>query len=85
VPVKKLIKQADLICAYCEATQIAGFEAREAETFFGAPPTGLVITVAPEPPADAQRAFLARFDALYHAVHGEPHRPTSRNGGDRAP
>src|SRR5690606_6540022 len=48
--VKKLIKQADLICAYCEATQIAGFEEAEAEAFFGKPPGGLVVTIAPLPP-----------------------------------
>jgi 5'-deoxynucleotidase YfbR-like HD superfamily hydrolase len=95
--VKRLIKQADLISAYFEATQIAGFETEEARTFFGAPPAGLDVRIAPAPPREAQQAFLSRFDALYHEVHGEspktPSRaspkpssgPQGRNRGERAP
>ena len=63
---KSLIKRADMIAAYYEATQLAGFSADEAVTFFGRPrtvgPDGL--SLAPMPAEDAQRAFLDRFAAL---------------------
>lgn len=61
---KALIKQADLVCAYMEATQLAGFTEREAETFFGAPPAGCLRVLEPLPPAEAQAAFLKRFADL---------------------
>jgi 5'-deoxynucleotidase YfbR-like HD superfamily hydrolase len=76
--VKKAIKDADRVCAYFEATQIAGFSKGEAETFFGKPPAGLHMEIAPEPPARAQAAFLKRFDVLYRSVHGEA--PKSAGG-----
>jgi 5'-deoxynucleotidase YfbR-like HD superfamily hydrolase len=82
--VRRRIKDADRISAFFEATQIAGFDAPEAETFFGAPPGGLEIAVEPEPPARAQRAYLKRFGALYRAAHGEPPKPAGRIGRNGA-
>jgi uncharacterized protein len=63
-PVKAVIKSADRVCAYFEAIQLAGFERQEAESFFGVPPAGLALALAPEPAAKVQEAFLARFRSL---------------------
>ncbi len=63
-PIKTLMKRADLICAYFEATQLAGFTTREAQRFFGAPPRGVKLALAPHTTAGAQAAFLQRFAAL---------------------
>ncbi|HTM83247.1 HD family hydrolase [Asticcacaulis sp.] len=63
-PVKKLIKQADRACAYFEATQLAGFNDKEARQYFGEPPTGYSLTITPLPDNRAREAFNARFDAL---------------------
>lgn len=67
-PLKKLIKRADLMCAYFEATQLAGFEIPEAEKFFGKPPEGFHLDLVPEPPALAQRHYLDRFHQLLAAL-----------------
>lgn len=60
---KKLIKRADMIAAFYEATRLAGFSVQEATTFFGRPtgvsPDGLPLT--PISTAQAQSAFLSRF------------------------
>jgi 5'-deoxynucleotidase YfbR-like HD superfamily hydrolase len=60
-----LIKRADTISAYFEATQLAGFSGAEARRFFGTPPKGLkaprLVTLAP---AEAQARFLERFKQL---------------------
>ncbi|MEM7768590.1 MAG: HD family hydrolase [Pseudomonadota bacterium] len=61
---KKLIKKADLICAWFEATQLAGFAPTEADGFFGRPPDGVTLTLAPQSPNDAQSDFIARFETL---------------------
>lgn len=62
----RLIKRADHICAYFEATQLAGFEAREARKFFGIPPSGLrTPRLIPHAPAEAQKQFLERFKRLH--------------------
>lgn len=67
---KKLIKRADMVAAYFEATHLAGFSDEEARTFFGKPegiaPQDLALT--PLPAANAQRAFIDRFDTLYAEV-----------------
>ena len=63
-PVKRTIKRADKICAFFEATQIAGFTVEEARKFFGRPPKGLSITITPLAARDAQIVFLDRFAAL---------------------
>lgn len=62
--VKAVIKRADTICAYFEATQLAGFGEAEAKRFFGAPPRGLALKLSPQPTAQVQEAFLKRFRSL---------------------
>jgi 5'-deoxynucleotidase YfbR-like HD superfamily hydrolase len=62
--VKGVIKRADIICAYFEATQLAGFSEAEAKRFFGAPPRGMALKLKPLPIADVQEAFLKRFRML---------------------
>jgi 5'-nucleotidase len=60
-----LIKRADRLSAYHEATQLAGFSTAEARAFFGAPPRGLKAPrLAPLPAAEAQAQFLERFRRL---------------------
>jgi hypothetical protein len=60
-----LIKRADTLCAYYEATQLAGFSVTEAKRFFGAPPTGLKpLRLHTLPPAKAQAEFVDRFRQL---------------------
>jgi len=61
---KELIKRADRVCAYFEATQLAGFGDEEARRFFGAPPRGVALDLAPQSTLEAQEAFLDRFEAL---------------------
>jgi 5'-deoxynucleotidase YfbR-like HD superfamily hydrolase len=62
--VKGVIKRADTICAYFEATQLAGFSEAEARRFFGVPPKAMRLKLAPLPTAQVQEAFLKRFRAL---------------------
>ncbi len=62
--VKGVIKRADIICAYFEATQLAGFSEAEAKRFFGAPPRGLKLKLTPKPTGEVQEAFLKRFRSL---------------------
>lgn len=69
--VKKTIKRADHICAFFEATQIAGFTVEEARKFFGRPPAGLRFDIVPRPANEAQRLFLERFAALHTAADAE--------------
>ena len=67
---RRLIKQADRVAAYYEATVLAGFSLDEAARYFGEPddlPAELVrdlLGLAPQPAAAAQAAFLGRFRAL---------------------
>lgn len=65
---KKTIKRADNICAWFEAVQLAGFSAKEADGFFGKPPEGLKLKLAPLPPTEAQALFLDRFAAIEAAM-----------------
>ena len=62
--VKSVIKRADLICAYFEAVQLAGFSETEAKRFFGAPPRTIKLRLAPKPTGEVQEAFLKRFRLL---------------------
>ncbi|WP_273184383.1 HD family hydrolase [Hyphomonas adhaerens] len=64
VRLKKSIKKADLICAWFEATQLAGFEEDEANRFFVVPPDGVRLRLTPKSATDAQEAFLARFHEI---------------------
>lgn len=73
----KIIKRADKIAAYYEATKLARFNLDEAERFFGAP-KGLPEAIVAECQAleavaarEAQAAFLARFEALMREMKGE--------------
>ncbi len=62
--VKGVIKRADIICAYFEATQLAGFTPAEAKRFFGAPPRGMAFKLTPMATGAVQEAFLRRFRSL---------------------
>lgn len=68
--VTSLIKRADKMAAYLEATQLAGFQEDEARRFFAAP-RGLgektlrrLSRINPLPPTKAQMLFIDRFNAL---------------------
>ncbi|RST85934.1 HD family hydrolase [Aquibium carbonis] len=69
---KATIKKADLVAAYFEATELAGFSIEEAKKFFGQP-RGLdaaTLDLEPKPAGDVQRAFLERFEALHAMTDG---------------
>lgn len=55
-----LIKRADRIAAYLEATQLAGFSPREARRLFGHSKRFDDIALTPWPPGKAKRLFLER-------------------------
>jgi uncharacterized protein len=63
-----LIKQADRISAYFEATQLAGFTPEEAESFFGTPKGVSPPRLVPLPAPDAEAAYLDRFRRLSAAL-----------------
>lgn len=69
--VKAVIKRADRVCAFYEATQIAGFTVEEARTFFGRPPKNVSLTLDPLPVKDAQIQFLDRFAVLLERAERE--------------
>jgi uncharacterized protein len=65
----QLIKKADKVAAYYEATQLAGFEAADAKACFGDPSVHGRLPEAcrkldPLPASEAQAAYIARFEAL---------------------
>ncbi|MBB5701337.1 hypothetical protein FHS76_001188 [Ochrobactrum daejeonense] len=72
VQLKTLIKRADQVAAFFEATRLAGFTETEAVKYFGRPrgfdPAGLDIT--PRPTQEVQTDFLRRFAALDKARSG---------------
>ena len=60
-----LFKKADLIAAYFEATQLAGFEIEVANKLFVLPPGGMrTPRLVPLSTAEAQAQFLDRFKKL---------------------
>jgi len=59
-----LIKRADRIAAYFEATQLAGFNVSEARQFFGAPRGVTTPKLDPLAPNAAQAHYLERFRRL---------------------
>jgi len=61
---KKLIKRADNISAWFEATQLAGFTEAESTRFFGAPPEGVELRLVPEPASITQIRFVERCEVL---------------------
>lgn len=67
---KRKVKEADLIAAFFEATELAGFEREEALRFFGRPralPRTVMALVEPLSTEAAQTAFLERFAELSKA------------------
>jgi len=68
--ISKLIKRADKIAAYYEATALAGFSVEEGRRYFGQPrglKPGLVARltrITPMPAADSETRFLKRFNEL---------------------
>jgi uncharacterized protein len=60
-----LIKRADILATYFEATQLAGFDPKEARLFFCTPPKGMrTPRLTPLAVADAEALFLERFRKL---------------------
>jgi 5'-deoxynucleotidase YfbR-like HD superfamily hydrolase len=66
--VETLIKAADRAAAYLEATRLAGFEASEAQRFFGRPPKFSAAIerdyLKPWPAEAAQARYIDRFNKL---------------------
>ena len=62
----RMIKQADRVAAYFEATRLAGFAESEAVKFFGRPRgfSADMFDLTPLPALKAQQKFLQRFHAL---------------------
>lgn len=65
---KRLIKKADNISAWFEATQLAGFSKAESDRFFGHPPAGISLEIIPEATEIAQSEFIARTAALLSEI-----------------
>ncbi|WP_322091275.1 HD family hydrolase [Limibacillus halophilus] len=62
---QRVIKRADHVAAYLEATQLAGFGDKEARKFFGQPGSHVQdLRLAPLKPDQARARFLKRFRAL---------------------
>jgi hypothetical protein len=59
-----LIKRADQVSAFHEATQLAGFEPKEARRYFGTPTGARTPRLVPLSPPEAQALFLERFAKL---------------------
>jgi 5'-deoxynucleotidase YfbR-like HD superfamily hydrolase len=60
-----LVKRADTVAAFYEATQLAGFELEEARHYFGIPPRSVrVPRLVPLATAEAEGEFLSRFQRL---------------------
>ncbi|WP_417626549.1 HD domain-containing protein [Pararhodobacter aggregans] len=69
--VKRLIKRADTLSAWLEATQIAGFTRAEADKYFGRPtPEVAGLTILPRPPAEVRAAYIARHAELLRLIDG---------------
>jgi 5'-deoxynucleotidase YfbR-like HD superfamily hydrolase len=65
---ERVIKDADRAAAYFEATRLAGFAEKEAQKFFGKPPSLSAVTerdyLTPWPADVAQGRYLERFARL---------------------
>ena len=60
-----VLKKADVISAFHEATQLAGFSPEEARRYFGTPPRGTRFPrLVPLSTAEAESQFLERFKRL---------------------
>ena len=62
--IEALIKRADRISAYLEATQLAGFTVTEARKIFGAPKIGTDLVIEPVTPDQAKSRYLKRYRLL---------------------
>jgi len=64
--IKKQIKRADIVSAWLEATQIAGFTEGEADKLFGKPDASLAkgLEIRLRPAVDVRRDFTARHNEL---------------------
>ncbi len=69
--VSALIKRADRISAFLEATQLAGFSDAEAAEIFGRPRGISPIKLKPLNPTAAQALFLKRFSQLLKSYEGD--------------
>jgi uncharacterized protein len=70
---KAMIKRADTIAAYFEATRLAGFSESEARLYFGTP-RGVspdMLSIEPLATEDAQTLFIERFAAAEAARRAE--------------
>ncbi len=78
VGVTQLIKKADKIAAYHEATQLAGFSVADARQYFGDPSSldvklpGILQHLEPMDTQAAQSAYLGRFTELESAEKRTP-------------
>lgn len=64
-PLKKRIKQADIMSAWLEATELAGFSEGEALKIFGPKPdVKLETAINPLPPEEVKTLFIERFETL---------------------
>ena len=69
----RIIKQADSVAAFIEATRIAGFTVAETEQFFGRPKIAMrniEPLMTPMDSAHAETLFLARFRELEDEMNG---------------
>ena len=62
--IEALIKRADRISAYMEATQLAGFSVTEARKIFSAPKIGTDLVIEPVTPDQAKSRYLKRYRLL---------------------
>lgn len=69
-PLKAVIKEADIICAYFEARRLAGFSEQEARAAFGKISGDFELDLHPLSIPRAQEMFLMRFNALNGAGIG---------------
>jgi 5'-deoxynucleotidase YfbR-like HD superfamily hydrolase len=66
--ISKLIKRADRVAAFFEATQLAGFSHAEARRFFGMPGRFSPEALVPLPATQIEKKFLDRYASLKLAV-----------------
>jgi hypothetical protein len=73
LPLKRKVKQADNICAFYEATELAGFSIKEAGSFFGDTRgiTARMIELDCIPADEAQNRMHNRFQELLSLVEQE--------------
>ncbi len=59
-----IIKRADKLAAFFEATQLAGFSVTEARGIFGAPGKIMAPRLSPKPAIEAENNYIERFRRL---------------------